>query len=281
MGRRKYEPTRDGEVNVVILEPKKNGVCDNKLFYANRIKTLRVSANMSQMELAGLLGVSRSAVLNWETGRTRPDISNIPVLCKALSIPISEFFSDTGNGANWDTEERQLLSAYRNMNQQHQHFLLKMVHELTEMEKHEPRKKRLRLLQKLYAEDSVAAGIGFTAFDDACTRRYVHDTPLLRKADILFRVSGTSMEPKYPDQCTVMLKKESQLSYGDVGVFQVDGVLFIKEYRPEGLHSLNPAYKTMEPGDYHDIRTIGRVIGIMDDEDFASTEEIAEFKSKD
>lgn len=281
MGRRKYEPTKDGSVNVVSIDSKKSGVCENKLFYATRIKTLRTLANITQTELAAILGVSRSAVLNWETGRTRPDISNIPTLCKALSIPISDFFSDTGNGANWDSEERKLLSSFRNMSPQHQKFLMKMVSELQLMEKYEPKAKRIKLLHKLYAEDSVAAGIGTQEFDASCNRIYVHDTPLLRKTDILFHVNGNSMEPKYPDQCTVMVKKESQLSYGDVGIFQVDGVLFIKEYRPEGLHSLNPAYMTMEPCQYHEIKTIGRVIGIMDDMDFASEQELDEFKSQD
>lgn len=279
MGRRKYEPTRDGNVNVVSIEERENGVCDNKLFYANRIKTLRSLAHFTQAELASLLGVSRTAVFNWETGRSRPDITNIPALCQALDIPISEFFSDTGNGANWSLEERQFLFAYRSMEPQHQRFLMKMAHDLIEMEQQSGAKKQIRLLQKLYAEDSVAAGIGFTAFDASCTKTYVHDTPLLRKADILFHVSGRSMEPKYPDQCTVMVKKEPELSYGDVGVFQVDGILYMKEYRPEGLHSLNPEYKTMTPAQYNEIKIIGRVIGIMDDDDFASSEEISEFKS--
>lgn len=279
MGRRKYEPTRDGNVNVVSIEERENGVCDNKLFYANRIKTLRSLAHFTQAELASLLGVSRTAVFNWETGRSRPDITNIPALCQALDIPISEFFSDTGNGANWDLEERQLLFTYRNLSQQHQRFMMKMLNELSEMEQQSNARKPIHLLQKLYAEDSVAAGIGTTAFDASCSKAYVHDTPLLRKTDILFHVNGQSMEPKYPDHCTVMVKKESQLAYGDVGIFQVDGTLFIKEYRPEGLHSLNPAYRTMTPDQYTEIKTIGRVIGIMDDDDFASAEEISEFKS--
>ena len=90
MGRRKYEPTRDGNVNVVSIEERENGVCDNKLFYANRIKTLRSLAHFTQAELASLLGVSRTAVFNWETGRSRPDITNIPAL----------FLLERGFGAN-------------------------------------------------------------------------------------------------------------------------------------------------------------------------------------
>ena len=96
MARRKFEATQDGSQKKVKLEPQGAGVCDNKLFYAERVKALRTVAGVTQSELASRLGLSRSSVLNWELGRTRPDISNIPALCRALNVPISQFFFSTG-----------------------------------------------------------------------------------------------------------------------------------------------------------------------------------------
>ena len=63
-------------------------------------------------------------------------------------------------------------------------------------------------------------------------------------------------------------------------VFDVDGVLFIKVCQEDGLHSLNPAYQPMLSQRYGEIRCIGRVLGIMDEHDFASEEEIAEFRAQ-
>ena len=60
----------------------------------------------------------------------------------------------------------------------------------------------------------------------------------------------------------------------------MDGVLFIKELQEDGLHSLNPAYHPMLAERYGEIRCIGRVLGIMDEHDFASEEEIAEFRAQ-
>ena len=45
-------------------------------------------------------------------------------------------------------------------------------------------------------------------------------------------------------------------------------------------YSLNPAYEPMLFQRYSEIRCIGRVLGIMDEQDFASEEEITEFKAQ-
>jgi len=55
----------------------------------NRIKLLRKKKGMSQEELAGALNIHQTAVSQWETGKTSPDMSVIPAL--------SEFFNVTSD----------------------------------------------------------------------------------------------------------------------------------------------------------------------------------------
>ena len=218
MARRKFEAAQDGSQKKVKLEPQGAGVCDNKLFYAERVKALRTAAGVTQSELASRLGLSRSSVLNWELGRTRPDISNIPALCRVLNVPISQFFFSTGSDTGLNSAESQLIRSYRNMNDKHQRFIIKMAGELEEMDApvqvHAP---RIRLLSLPYAEDAVAAGVGADGFEANCRQCYVHDTPQLREADILFHVNGDSMEPTYPDGCTVMVQKSNDVDTGEAG----------------------------------------------------------------
>ena len=133
MARRKFEATQDGSQKKVKLEPQGAGVCDNKLFYAERVKALRTAAGVTQSELASRLGLSRSSVLNWELGRTRPDISNIPALCRVLNVPISQFFFSTRSDTGLNSAESQLIRSYRNMNDKHQRFIIKMAGELEEI----------------------------------------------------------------------------------------------------------------------------------------------------
>ncbi len=95
MARRKFEPGRNGESRIVEIPSSTNGVCENKLFYAHRLKELRTIAHLTQADLANALGLCKSAVANWESGRTRPDVSNIPTICRTLGISIEEYFSDS------------------------------------------------------------------------------------------------------------------------------------------------------------------------------------------
>ena len=52
----------------------------------NNISQFRKSSDITQEQLAERLGVSVSAVSQWETGKTMPDISAIPVLCHIFNV---------------------------------------------------------------------------------------------------------------------------------------------------------------------------------------------------
>lgn len=57
------------------------------------IKKLREQKNLTQNELAEILGVSDKTVSKWETGKGFPDISFLDPLSKALGISIIELLS--------------------------------------------------------------------------------------------------------------------------------------------------------------------------------------------
>jgi len=57
------------------------------------ILELRKEKNMTQIELANLLGVTDRAISKWENGRGMPDLSLIKSLCNILDITINELLS--------------------------------------------------------------------------------------------------------------------------------------------------------------------------------------------
>ncbi len=57
---------------------------------SKRIKELREEHNMSQTELAEKLFVTRQAVSNWETKKTRPDIETLEAISKVFGIELTE-----------------------------------------------------------------------------------------------------------------------------------------------------------------------------------------------
>ena len=53
---------------------------------ARNIKNARTRKNMTQLELADIVGVSYQAVSNWERGNSMPDIGKISDIAKALDL---------------------------------------------------------------------------------------------------------------------------------------------------------------------------------------------------
>ena len=62
--------------------------------FAERLKTIRKQAGMSQEQLAEKLGVSRQAVTKWETDAGIPDIPNIMAISALFGISIDELLSN-------------------------------------------------------------------------------------------------------------------------------------------------------------------------------------------
>lgn len=56
------------------------------------ISSLRKEKGYTQQDLADKLNVSNKSISRWENGKTMPDLSIIPNLCKVLGISINELF---------------------------------------------------------------------------------------------------------------------------------------------------------------------------------------------
>lgn len=71
--------------------------------FAEKLKSIRKQAGMSQEQLAEKLGVSRQAVTKWETDTSIPDIENIMAISALFDISIDELFSNE-RGAKKSTD---------------------------------------------------------------------------------------------------------------------------------------------------------------------------------
>ncbi|MBQ7874436.1 MAG: helix-turn-helix domain-containing protein [Oscillospiraceae bacterium] len=65
---------------------------------AKKIKETRIAKNMTQGDLADLMGVSYQAVSNWERGNSMPDISKLEDLCGFLGISVGELLGIENKG---------------------------------------------------------------------------------------------------------------------------------------------------------------------------------------
>lgn len=65
---------------------------NDKLVLKNRIKEARIEKNLSQNELANLVGVSRNSISSIEIGRYCPSAKLALIICVALEKEFEELF---------------------------------------------------------------------------------------------------------------------------------------------------------------------------------------------
>ena len=80
-----------------------------------------------------------------------------------------------------------------------------------------------------------------------------------KNADYTIGVNGDSMEPLYSDGDIVFVEHTTSLHTGDIGIFQKDNNIYIKQVGENRLVSLNPNYDPLKTGD--GIRVWGKVLG--------------------
>lgn len=65
---------------------------DDSLVLKNRLKEVRTAQNLSQAQLAQMVGVSRNTISSLETGQFQPTAKLALILCIALDQKFEELF---------------------------------------------------------------------------------------------------------------------------------------------------------------------------------------------
>lgn len=60
--------------------------------FAENFRAARKELKLTQMEVAKLIGVERSAVAHYENGTSLPHAGNLQKICEILQIPIEKIF---------------------------------------------------------------------------------------------------------------------------------------------------------------------------------------------
>ena len=78
---------------------------------SERLYNLRKDKNLSQEELANVLGVSRQTISKWETGESTPDFDKIIPLCDFYGITSDELISGKKDIVEAGKEEKKTILA--------------------------------------------------------------------------------------------------------------------------------------------------------------------------
>ena len=205
--------------------------------FGEQLRKRREELHISRAELAERLGVSRSAVGNYETGVSAPKEEILLQLFDALDVDPNYLYRDSfqaGAALSCSEEERVLLQKYRALQltgRQAVHSLLDSLgiyqeelegQQLTA----EPRKIPLYRCP-------AAAGYAAPIFGEDY-ELIVVTGEVPPGAELAVRIQGDSMEPHIHDGSIIYVNHDP-LKNGDVGIFCVDGDMLCKQYYRDPL----------------------------------------------
>lgn len=215
--------------------------------FGQRMRDRREQLKMSRAELATKLGVSVSAIGNYETGVSSPKEDILLRLFDSLDTDPNSLYRDhfRGGATALTADERGLLDEYRALSAVGRDTVRSVIGALSayrdEIERTRPIAEVRRI--PLYCSPA-AAGYAAPAFGEDFDYIAVEgDVP--PAAEFAVRIQGDSMEPAIADGSVAYVNRDG-LKNGDVGIFCVDGGMVCKQYYrdPAGtvyLFSLNRA----------------------------------------
>lgn len=248
------------------------------------LRKYRNKNEMSQPELAEIMGISRNTVTNWENDRSRPEVDSIRTLCTMLGIPLYELFG-LSNDSMPSPHENVILSQYRQLSPVGRKVIDRTISSMLE-EETDARDQYLEESYFLLSLESTpsAAGPGCDFVDLPPEYLFVKKNGYNEAADALIRVSGASMEPSYHDGDLVYVKYTQDVSDGDIVICSTADGAVIKQMMNHKLYSLNKALPYGEKCEDDHVTVVGKVLGRANAWDMASEDDIPvleEVKSAD
>lgn len=278
MAKRSFDRSTPAESSIIDMHTGKPVSVEAVPIICERIRHYRELLGYEQKTLANKVGITANAICNWERGRSRPDVNLLPDICKALNITLYQLFDIQDPTVKYTAGEEKLIEDYRKLTPTHQYAVTTLTQNLIQAQEDKP----CDLEKLVFFDHALAAGIDdWTDMDDIGEPIYVHQDSLTERADYVFTVNGDSMEPEYGNGCMVLVKRidsKYDMQPGEVGAFMVDSANYIKVYQTDGLHSYNTAYPVMPFDQYDNVYLIGKVIGILYEDDIATEKEIKRYK---
>ncbi len=227
-----------------------------------KLASIRRSAHMSQHEVAEKLtamGIEtkNKSISAWEKGVATPNAVQLLALCQIYGI-IDIY------GTFIENSEDKLLSG---LNEQGKEKVREYADLLRESRKYNLKIKTSNVIEfhrtlPLY-ELPVSAGTG-EFLDNSYYEMIEVPQSVPGSADFALRIHGDSMTPKYLDGQIVWIRKTTQLSNGDIGIFYLDGQAYCKKLDiTDGklrLISLNKNYEPILVNESSDLRIYGQVL---------------------
>ena len=196
--------------------------------FGEQLKCRRKELGLSRSELAKQLGVSQSAVGNYETGVSAPKEEILLRIFDALHVEPN--YLDRGSfesaGGDASPEERTLVEKYRALSPAGRQTIHTLLDALCRMQGEPAR------TIPLYRSPAAAGAAAPVPGLDYELLTVTGDVP--PAAELAVRMEGDSMAPYIPSGSVIYIH-HAPLANGDVGLFCIGGAMLVRQYtRGEG-----------------------------------------------
>lgn len=241
-----------------------------------RIREARERAGLSQKQLAEFLNIRPNTFSGYETGAHDPKSNILTEIAKKCNTTVDYLLCLTDNPgqAKFDVDattadEKNLIRIYRQLDT----YGKKAVDSVANIEF-----ERLQNTQNIkamhqnvinhypmpYYDLPVSAGTGEFLDSEYYTVAELTEEPP-QGANFIVHVSGDSMEPTYYDGDKLFVKQQPSVEIGEIGIFMIDGNVYVKELSADGLISHNKKYAKIAFHEYNNIRCYGKVLGVCNE----------------
>ena len=233
----------------------------------SRIKERTEDLKLTRIELANLIGVTPSAIANYENGISSPKVELLYKLFDALKCDANYLYQDEKTilkkaDAQLSESESSHIKKYRSLEECDKKIVNDIIERLSITRRSEHAKEFIALQPPLlipYYGHVASAGTGQYVFDDIPPEMIEIENEMDNmQVDFAIGVNGDSMEPTYRDGDTLLIKKQSEIHIGEVGIFMINGEAFVKELGDGVLISHNKKYKDIHIND--SVICLGKVI---------------------
>lgn len=231
------------------------------MFYDN-LKAVCDAKGVKITPLVAECGGAKGSISNWKKGAS-PNSDIVVNLAVRLNVPTDMLLlgNDKQISSDLSEDERELLKYYKQMPDKEKIRLVSRAETIVDMCSEDISETSMLIIK--HSAYKVSAGTGERLDSDEWNEINIPDTPEARKADFCLTICGNSMEPVYYDGDIVLVKQQSEIERGQIGIFIIEGCGYIKKFGGDRLISLNDQYDDIMFADYdpEDIRCSGLVIG--------------------
>jgi phage repressor protein C with HTH and peptisase S24 domain/DNA-binding XRE family transcriptional regulator len=239
------------------------------------LRRLREKANLTAPAVGNAIGKQGKTVNAWENGRGEPDITTLITLSSMygvgnlLALIATDMYGDKAPIApELAPDEESFLSKYRALDHYGKLTALRVV---------ESENERVRITgargnlsdppPQRYIEIPVSKhpfypgnGVRENELFESAELIRLPENELYTGAEFAVRVDGAGYEPRFSDGDILIIKRQPEIQIGEIGIFSVDGEVYLRGNGHGRLISINPGLDDITLTGKHKIRCIGKII---------------------